>query len=120
MSANSPPTGKQFSGWGGNDVTLLKDRTSAATTLTMPARAATVTANYITVYTLAVNGGTGSGSFPAGKVIQVAANPPPAGQRFSGWTGDTAIWRAARQRIRRSACRQGILRLPLSTGAGED
>ena len=89
VSANSPPTGKQFSGWGGNDVTLLKDRTSAATTLTMPARAATVTANYITVYTLAVNGGTGSGSFPAGKVIQVAANPAPAGQRFSGWTGDT-------------------------------
>lgn len=55
--------------------------TSATTTLTMPARAST-TASYVTVYTLTVNGGTGGGSYPAGKVVSVEANPPSR-QRFS-------------------------------------
>jgi hypothetical protein len=38
-------------------------------------------------YTLTVVNGTGSGSFTAGTVVTISANPPPAGQSFTGWTG---------------------------------
>jgi len=88
VSANAAPAGKQFGGWVGQDAALLENPASATTTFTMPSRAATVTASYITVYALTVNGGTGSGTFPAGKVVQIAANPPPADQRFARWKGD--------------------------------
>ena len=88
VSAN-PPEGRQLSTWAGKDVALLADRTSATTTLAMPARASTVTANHVAVYVLTVNGGAGSGSYPVGKVVSVQADPPPSGQRFSAWTGDT-------------------------------
>ena len=37
-------------------------------------------------YTLIVNGGTGSGSYPAGTVVNISA-AVPEGQQFTGWTG---------------------------------
>ena len=40
-----------------------------------------------TTYTLAVVNGTGGGSYAAGTVVPIAANAPPAGQSFTGWTG---------------------------------
>ena len=40
---------------------------------------------------LTVNSGSGSGSYTAGTPVNVSANPPPAGQQFASWTGDTSI-----------------------------
>ena len=42
-------------------------------------------------YILTVNSGSGGGSYTAGTPVNVSANPPPTGQQFAGWTGDTSI-----------------------------
>lgn len=41
-------------------------------------------------YALTVNNGSGSGTYAAGTVVNIAANTPPAGQVFNGWTGGVA------------------------------
>ena len=38
-----------------------------------------------------VSNGSGDGEYPTGTIVTVSADPPPAGQQFAGWTGDTAI-----------------------------
>ncbi|MFO7602141.1 MAG: hypothetical protein R6X27_20365 [Candidatus Desulfacyla sp.] len=43
-----------------------------------------------TTYTLTVNSGTGSGQYEVSAKVNIAANPPAAGQIFDRWTGDTA------------------------------
>jgi hypothetical protein len=87
IAANAPPAGQAFANWRGATVA---NPTASTTTLTMPAAAITVTANYVTAtYTLTVNNGSGSGTYAAGTVVNIAANAPPAGQVFQGWTGAT-------------------------------
>ena len=44
---------------------------------------------YIAAFTLTVNSGTGTGPYIESEVVPVAAGPPPAGQEFDAWTGDT-------------------------------
>jgi hypothetical protein len=39
---------------------------------------------------LAIDGGAGSGSYPAGSRVDIFAHPPAPGQVFDRWTGDTA------------------------------
>jgi len=39
-------------------------------------------------YVLAVNGGSGSGSYTAGTVVEIEADPAPAGRQFDQWIGD--------------------------------
>jgi len=41
-------------------------------------------------FALTVNSGTGSGSYAAGTVVTVTADPPPTGGTFAGWDGDSA------------------------------
>ena len=85
ITANAPPAGKVFSKWTGATVA---GPAAATTTLTMPAAATTVTANYAAAaYALTVVNGTGSGTYPAGKVVTIVANAPPAGQVFLNWSG---------------------------------
>jgi len=80
-----PGTGQTFTKWTGATVA---NPTAASTTLTMPAEATTVTANFTGgKYTLTVTNGTGGGSYAAGTVVTIAANAPPTGQAFNGWTG---------------------------------
>ena len=70
----------------------MANSTAASTTLTMPAAATTVVANYTastTKYQLTVTNGSGSGSYAAGTNITITANAPPSGDVFSGWTGAT-------------------------------
>ncbi len=43
--------------------------------------------NAASAYNLAVNNGTGGGTFGAGSVVMLTANPAPQGQFFAGWTG---------------------------------
>jgi Divergent InlB B-repeat domain len=40
---------------------------------------------------LDVVSGGGNGIYPMGAIVIVTADPPPAGQQFAGWAGDTAI-----------------------------
>ena len=44
-------------------------------------------------YTLTVTNGTGDGSYPGGTSLKVtvSADPPPQGQQFDIWSGDTVI-----------------------------
>jgi len=48
-----------------------------------------VTSSTPTTYTLSVVNGSGSGSYAAGTVVTITANPPPSGQTFLKWTGST-------------------------------
>jgi PA14 domain/Chitobiase/beta-hexosaminidase C-terminal domain/Divergent InlB B-repeat domain len=51
----------------------------------------TYTINSVPTYTLTVTNGTGSGSYAQGYQASVSANPPPAGQVFAGWIGNTEL-----------------------------
>jgi hypothetical protein len=42
-------------------------------------------------YALTVNNGNGDGNYTTGTQVNVSADPPPAAQKFVGWTGDTSI-----------------------------
>ncbi len=88
ISADAAPTGQVFDVWTGATVADSADPT---TTLTMPASAATVTANYVDgpFYALVVNSGSGDGSYLAGTVVTITAAAPAAGDVFDVWTGDT-------------------------------
>ena len=41
------------------------------------------------LHSLAVTSGSGSGDYPAGARVPIVADPPPSGQSFATWTGDT-------------------------------
>lgn len=88
ITANAPPAGEVFVGWTGSPVT---NASAASTTITMPAAAAAVTANYgvPVMYALTVNGGSGSGTYAAGTPVTIVAGAPPTGDVFLDWTGTT-------------------------------
>jgi uncharacterized repeat protein (TIGR02543 family) len=89
ITAATPPAGDMFSGWTGASVT---NASASSTTLTMPAAATTVTANFAPqTYTLTVVGGGGSGNYAAGTVVSISAPAAPAGEMFSGWTGAMVV-----------------------------
>ncbi|MEI7850440.1 MAG: hypothetical protein WCH86_01250 [Kiritimatiellales bacterium] len=82
-------TGKVFVQWTG-DTAYLANSNSASTTVTMPAQAVVLTATYKDItYTLAVNNGTGGGSYTNGQQVAISADAPAEGQLFDHWTGDT-------------------------------
>ena len=86
ITANAPQSGQSFQSWTG---AAVANPNAPTTTLTMPAAATTVTANFTSgpTYALTVNNGSGSGNYAAGTVVTITANAAPAGQMFSGWTG---------------------------------
>ena len=86
-----------FTGWSGAGVTFA-NASAASTQMTMPAGAATVTANYTVQYYLTVNNGghgaaEGSNWYPAGSLAQVSVSSLTADVSddtqylFNGWTG---------------------------------
>ena len=95
----------RFSGWkvtSGN--VSLQDASAETTTFTMPSAAVTLEAEYTQIpveptpaptYTVTVSGGvvtatgTATGSFEAGQVVQLQANVPAAGMKFSKWSAKT-------------------------------
>jgi hypothetical protein len=89
ISANPPSSGKAFAGWMG-DFAYVADRESSQTTVTMPARDVSLTPAYVWVYRLTVDGGSGGGEYPAGRVVNVEADPATSGMEFAGWTGDVS------------------------------
>ncbi|MGO4881473.1 MAG: InlB B-repeat-containing protein [Bryobacteraceae bacterium] len=86
IAANPPPNGQTFLDWSG---AAVQNADASTIALTMPAANTTVTATYSSspAYTLTVVNGTGSGQYTAGTVVNISANPPPAGEVFAGWTG---------------------------------
>ena len=88
IGAGPPPAGESFTGWSGYTVT---DASAATTTLTMPAGPATVIAGFqaASSFHLTVINGAGGGIYAPGAVVAITANPPPAGDYFSGWSGFT-------------------------------
>lgn len=91
IAADVLPNGQEFDVWAG-DTEYIADIHDPTTTVTVPDTAVNVTATYhaATLYTLTVNNGTGSGSYVENLVVNITADPPPAGQVFDVWTGDTA------------------------------
>ncbi len=89
ITANAAPAGQVFDSWSG-DTAYVTDIHAVDTSLTMPASAITLTANYVTAsYSLNVNNGSGDGSYTAGTIVNIQANPASAGQHFAGWSGDS-------------------------------
>lgn len=88
ITANTPPSGQKFAYWTG---AAVKEAAASTTTLVMPANNTTVTANYVPLttatYVLTVANGSGSGTYAAGTVVSITANPAPSGQKFVNWTG---------------------------------
>ncbi len=94
ISANSAPSGQVFDYWSG--CSCFANAGSSGTTLTMPANALTVVANYRNlppppVYNLYVNNGTKGTNCTflctAGTVVEIYANSATYPTVFSGWTG---------------------------------
>ena len=103
ITAAAPPAGRVFSGWtiesGGG---LFGDPYMPGTTFTMPDSNAIIKANYEYLdYALTVDSGVdvwGAGAYHYGEAVPVAADPPPAGMKFSGWkitSGSGSFSRAA-------------------------
>lgn len=90
IAADAPPVGQVFDAWTGDTATVA-NITDPTTTVTMPAAAVTVTATYkvAPTYTLTVEGGTGSGEFAEGQIVDIVANAPAEGYVFDVWVGDT-------------------------------
>ena len=93
ITADTPADGKMFDVWTG-DTAGVVNVNLATTTVVMPDSDLTVTATYADVpstpFTLTVNGGTGTGSYAAGTIVNIVANPPMTGMVFDQWTGDIA------------------------------
>ena len=91
ITANSPATGKKFSGWTIDGITGL-DTTQTSLTFNMPANAVTATANYEDIkYTITVNGGTADKiKAKYGETVTITATVP-TGKRFVEWTSESGI-----------------------------
>ena len=91
ITAKVPETGKKFTGWTLEGVTV-NDKTKAEITFTMPANAVTATANYDLInYTVTVNGGTAkvngveTATAHCGDTVTITANEPGTNKEFIGW-----------------------------------
>jgi cytochrome c peroxidase len=94
ITANNAPSGQTFDRWVANSGSPGIANTSAATTtLTMPARSATVTATYkdipVTTFTLTVNSGSGDNKYAAGTTVTIKADNAPSGQTFDRWIANS-------------------------------
>ena len=83
------PAGKQFSGWTA-DGGVFGNVNNASTTITMPASAVTVTANFVDIppatYTVSVDGGSAApGSGVTGSTVTLTPGTAPSGQQFKQW-----------------------------------
>jgi hypothetical protein len=59
--------------------------------VTVPVQAYVVVTGTGAPVAVTINGGGGSGAYRAGSRVDFIADPPPAGQVFDKWTGDTAV-----------------------------
>lgn len=84
VTAATAPTGKKFTGWTADGVTL-GDSSAATATFTMPSSKVALTANYYAKHTVTVTNGTtdvSDGKAFAGDTVSVTADAPAAGKKF--------------------------------------
>ena len=90
IKAGNAPEGSAFSYWScSNQDVIFKDKADWITTLTMIESDVTVICNYVGQYTLEVEFGSGSGSYPAGAKVAISAVEAPQGRKFAGWVTQT-------------------------------
>lgn len=93
IAADAPPSGQVFQKWEGSPG--IKNINLSNTSITIPAADTTIGALYTTLssttHVLTVTGGTGSGSYTSGTVVNISSNDPVAGQVFDQWIGGVAI-----------------------------
>ena len=91
IHANSAPENYRFSHWtiDSGDVTLSNENSSSPYAY-IHNEDSVVTAHYseLPLYTLTVNGGSGSGQYRQGTSIRIIADPAPDTYRFLNWSGD--------------------------------
>ena len=87
ITANAPATGKEFTSWTIEGVTV-ENTSVTELTFTMPANAVTATANYEYIdYTVTVNGGTANKTTAHyGDSVTITAAAPATGMKFTSWT----------------------------------
>ena len=84
--ANPPGAQQLFDRWTG-DTQTVQNVFATNTTVRIQGADIAVTATYREApYTLTVSGGSGSGQYASGDLVQVVAGPPPAGQLFGFWS----------------------------------
>lgn len=92
IAADPAPIGQIFDQWIGDAAANLVNPNKADTQFIMPASNATLTARYKDRpdegFSLVVNEGTGDGTYLAGDLITVAADPADEGWVFVRWSGD--------------------------------
>lgn len=90
ISADAPAPHYEFDRWTG-DTNGVEDIFSAVTTLAMPFTNVALAATYKPVlYPLTVANGSGSGGYPYGGLVEIAASNL-AGKQFYRWTGDVEV-----------------------------
>lgn len=91
IKAGNAPKGATFAYWNcSKDDLIFEDSTDWITTLTMIASDVTVIANFTGQYTLEVEYGSGSGSYPAGAKVAISAVEAPQGRKFASWVSKTS------------------------------
>lgn len=92
ISADSAPSGMVFDRWIGAGAEIANPN-SATTTVTMRDSDIYLVASYRSSsessYLVTITGGNNGGSSQEGSIINIEASPPPSGQVFDRWTGDT-------------------------------
>lgn len=96
------PEEMEFESWT-NDAGAISNPYTAVTSFTMPASPAVVTAHFkervVAMYTLTVNGGSGSGTYPEGQVVDLIANDPDKGMEFGYWDNNAGAVANARNSV---------------------
>ena len=92
VTATANP-GYHFTGWTISGASLAGGSMANPATFSMPTGAVTLRAGFVAdapvTYTLRVNGGYGSGNYPAGTVVSISAAAAPAGKVFDQWSGSS-------------------------------
>lgn len=90
IKAGNAPGGSTFAYWScSNQDLIFEDQTDWITTLTMVGADVTVVCNFTGQYTLEVEYGSGSGSYPAGAKVAISAVEAPQGRKFASWVTST-------------------------------
>ena len=91
IKAGNAPGGAAFGYWScSNENVIFNDHTDWITTLTMVPSDITVICNFAGQYTLEVEYGSGSGSYPAGAKVAISAVEAPQGRKFASWVTKTS------------------------------
>lgn len=91
IKAGNAPGGSAFAYWScSNGNVIFQDSTDWITTLTMVPSDITVICNFAGQYTLEVEYGSGSGSYPAGAKVAISAVEAPQGRKFASWVTKTS------------------------------